>query len=204
MKNIFFKKAIFLLPILFLKLQSGFVGETLVKTPQGYQEIRQLKIGDEVYGINKKGDVTTTEITHAIAYKSKKYLQINFDNQEIIVQQSQKFLLPLKHVWRKTKKLHEKDEVLDAWYRSIKVTVAHQDKNEKTFYDIRLKKDHAFLVTDNDIIVHNCPLFMIGIAISWAGCCFTVETIWVGCCVAGLWLGSKLIPKSRRIEPFAK
>ncbi len=175
---------------------AGFAGDTLVKTPYGYVPIKQLVVGDAVYGINRDGIVSPTIITHKVSYQRKKYLVISVQDQTLITAQGQKFLLPLEHVWRKAKKLCEKDAVLDAWHKSVQITVIKNKQKAITFYDIRLQKDHAFMVTKADIVVHNMPLFSIGMLITFEGLSFTVEAVWAGVCLFGLWLGSKFSPKN--------
>ncbi len=185
-------------------LQAGFAGNTLVKTPHGYVPIRQLAVGDAVYGINRDGIVSPTIITHKVSYKRKKYLVISVQDQTLITAQGQKFLLPLEHVWRKAKKLCEKDAVLDAWHKSVQVTIIKNKQEAIRFYDIRLQKDHAFMVTKADIVVHNMPLFSIGMLITFEGLSFTVEAVWAGVCLFGLWLGSKFSPKNGNLTAICQ
>ncbi|MBI2352808.1 hypothetical protein HYV11_01020 [Candidatus Dependentiae bacterium] len=185
----------------FHAIHSGFSGATLVKTPDGYIPIKQLKVGDQVYGVSKEGTVSPTIITHKVKCKKSTYFSIYIENQELIIAQSQKFLLPLKHLWKKTKKLHEKDVVLTAFHDSIQVRVVKQKHKPKKFYDLRLQKDHAFLVTSQDIIVHNMPLFNIGVLISFGGMKCAVETVWAGVCFFGLWLGSKFLRSEKNVVP---
>ncbi|MBI2352854.1 hypothetical protein HYV11_01255 [Candidatus Dependentiae bacterium] len=182
-------------------VHSGFSGKTLVKTPSGYIPIKQLKVGDQVYGVSKEGIISPTIITHKVKCKRSTYFSISIDNQTLTVANGQKFLLPLKHLWRKAKNLHEKDEVLTAFYDSIQVSVVKQKHTQKKFYDVRLQKDHAFLVTPQDIIVHNMPLFNIGVLISFEGFKFAVETVWAGVCFFGLWLGSKFLRSEKKVLP---
>ncbi|MBI2352852.1 hypothetical protein HYV11_01245 [Candidatus Dependentiae bacterium] len=180
---------------------SGFSGVTLVKTPNGYIPIKQLKVGDQVYGVSKEGIISPTIITHKVKCKRSTYFSISIDNQTLTVANGQKFLLPLKHLWRKAKKLHEKDEVLTAFHDSIQVSVVKQKHKQKKFYDVRLQKDHAFLVTPQDIIVHNMPLFNIGVLISFEGFKFAVEAVWTGVCFFGVWLGSKFLRSEKKVSP---
>ncbi|MBI2352969.1 hypothetical protein HYV11_01850 [Candidatus Dependentiae bacterium] len=182
-------------------LYCGFVAGTLVKTPCGYIPIEKLKTKDVVYGIDKNGNISPTILTHTISYQRKKYVHIVIENQRLIVAQSQKFLLPLKYVWCKAKKIHEKDAILSAFHDSIQVKIVQNKDDAITFYDIRLKKDHAFLVTKEDIIVHNMPLFSIGALISFEGLKFTVEMVWTGVCLFGLWFGSTFLPPKKQLMP---
>lgn len=182
----------------------GFVGETLVKTPSGYVEIAQLKVDDEVFGINKYGKVSITTITHTISYDSNQFMVVAINQEEIIVARGQKFFLPLKDVWRKAKKLHEKDVVLAAFYESLTVQKLQTLHEPVTFYEIRLKHDHAFLITSSDIIVHNYPLFNIGVLLVCGGGKIAVEAIWAGVCLFGWWLGSKMCGSSKSTKLFTE
>ncbi len=180
-------------------LLPGFAGKTLVKTPYGYVPIAWLDVGDEVYGVSKDGVVEPTIVVSKVCYQRKKYLQILVQDQELIVAQGQKFLLPLKHVWCKAKNLHEDVAVRNAWQESLQVHVVKTGYDSITFYDICLQKDHAFIVTEADIVVHNMPYFCIGILITFEGLKFTIETVWVGMYLFGLWLGSKLLVQEKKI-----
>lgn len=180
------------------------MGDMLVKTPVGYVEIAKLQVGDEIFGINRDGDISVTQITHAISYDSKRYFMVSIEDEEIIVARCQKFFLPLKHVWRKTKKLQEKDEILTGCYKTLTVQKLQTFHEPITFYEIRLKQDHAFLITQSDIIVHNCPLFSIGVLLTCGGGKIAVETIWAGVCLFGWWLGSKMCGSSKSAKMFAQ
>lgn len=174
--------------LFFSPVSSGFFADTLVKTPKGYVEIASLQVDDEVFGINKEGLISVTNVTHAVSYESKACVMISTEDEEIFVAQSQKFFLPAKYTWRKAKKLHEKDEVLAAFYKKLQVQKVELLKDPIIFYEIRLKQDHAFLITKSDIIVHNCPLFNIGILLTCGGGKIAIETVWAGvsCLVCGL------------------
>lgn len=183
-------------------INAGFIGDTLVKTPAGYVQITNLKVDDEIFGINRDGEVSLTTITHAVSYDCNQYMIVGIDEEEVILARGQKFFLPLKHIWRKAKKLHEKDVVLNAFYDGLTVRKLQTLHAPITFYEIRLKQDHAFLITKSDIIVHNCPLFGIGLLVTWGCGAVTVETVWAGICFAGLWLGSKMCGSSKTSKLF--
>lgn len=182
----------------------GFVGETLVKTPAGYVPIAQLKVSDEIFGINKYGEISITTITHAISYDSNQYMVVYIDGEGIIVARGQKFFLPLKDVWRKAKKLHEKDIILSVFYESLRIQKLQTLYEPVIFYEIRLKHDHAFLITKSDIIVHNCPLFSIGVLLTCGGGKIAVEAVWAGVCLFGWWLGSKMCGSSKSTKLFTE
>lgn len=185
---------------------SGFVADTLVKTPQGYTKIKDIHVGDNVYGVSKDGGITVTDVTHVISYQHNRYMIVGIEDEQLIVARGQKFFLPYKHIWRKAKKLHEHDQVLSALYEAMTVESLQTYKDPVTFYEIRLRKDHAFLVTQSDIVVHNCPLFSIGVLVTWGCGKVAVEAVWASVCLFGMWLGTKLCGNKPKlfVEPVTK
>jgi len=170
----------------------GFAGETLVKTPSGYIEIAPLQVDDQVFGVNKDGQNSITTITHIISYDSNEFMIVTINDQKIIVASGQKFFLPLEYVWRKAKNLHEKDAVLAKCFKVATVQNLQTFQAPVTFYEIRLKHDHAFLMTQSDIVVHNCPLFSIGFLVTCGGGKFALEGIIASVYLVGLWISHKI------------
>ncbi len=68
-------------------------GMTDIYTPIGMVKLKDLKVGDRIYGIDKKGVKTEGTVQHLFRQVSKKLLKIKTGNQNIICSPEHRFLL---------------------------------------------------------------------------------------------------------------
>ncbi|MGZ6250719.1 MAG: hypothetical protein ACXWL2_01700, partial [Candidatus Chromulinivorax sp.] len=88
---------IFSLSLTILCNQEGFVENTLVVTPNGYQNIQDLCVGDLIY--NEHGQEKT--ITNTYEYLTDQYLQIDINHEIINCALDQQLYVPLYQSWIK-------------------------------------------------------------------------------------------------------
>jgi len=145
-------------------LFGGFAGETIVVVPNGFCSIQDLHVGDKVFGINERNKLLITGISHTLVQKNKRCLNITIGNQTITVARNQKFLNTQTNKWVKAKSLEVGDTIRIVQFPGIaKVKNIKDGTTLITLYDIRFEDDHVFCINDLTVVVHNCPLFTIGL-----------------------------------------
>ncbi len=178
----------------------GFIAETLVKTPHGYKEIQSLKKGDLVYGVSQEGHISITSITHTTSYSATEHTNVTIESIRIITACKQKFFLPFKDCWCKAQDLAKKNLILTAQNQAWFVESVQPRQKSAQLYEIRLQNDHAFCISTTDIIVHNCPLFNIGMLVTWGCGKVAIESVYFSICLAG-WLLSIHLWGSKSDKP---
>jgi hypothetical protein len=169
-------------------LFSGFSGETPVVIEKGLCTIKDLQVGDNVFGVNKNSRLALTRIDHTLVQKNQPYINLTIGDKIISVSPHQKFLEIEKNRWTKAQDLQIGQSVRIVQFPgSAKITLIENGLTLIDLYDIRLKEDHVFCVTDLGIAVHNFALFTIGLMwtfnsladITFSGAVFSIMTPFV-------------------------
>lgn len=176
-------------------LYPGFIAGTLVKTPGGYTPIERLKKGDWVYSITKSGNAYLSKVKNKTNYFLHHGIGIVLKDDVIITAPSQKFYISDTYSWKKSKKLTCQHTLLSGTKALADIQKIVFLDQEIEFFDIHLEDVHTFCISSHDIVVHNFPLFFIGFSIAWGGG-ISFEGLYFGICIAGWWLGTKLLKNS--------
>src|SRR6185436_10529570 len=147
-------------------ISCGFHPETLVKTNSGYNTIEQLRVDDLVVCYDFAHGFTEKPITQKVLRYAVDCICIVVNGQEIITSRDQKFYLLDEYGWKKASELKIGD--------SLNGTTGNECIIEDIFdcgsvdlVDIAIKDIHTFLITRDDILVHNfVPPFFVGLC--WA------------------------------------
>jgi len=191
--NKLFKPCLFLHFLLFSpKLFSGFAADTIIKSPSGHTLIKQLQRGDIVYSITKSGDSCLSKVKKTTSYFLSRAVSISIDNDVIIAAPQQKFYDPQHNVWRKAKHLQKSILLLSDHKNIVTIDGIEFLDGDIKFFDIQLDNQDTFFISTQNIVVHNFPPFFIGLSIAFGGG-ISFEGVYLGVCIAGWWLGTKLL-----------
>lgn len=194
MKNIKVLFITLLFAIVPIKLHTGFVAGTLVKTPHGYQAIEQLTPQDLVYSFDKEGNSHTSKIKATYFFTSSRTIMLEIQGETICTTARQKFYNRDTNSWQKAKSITTDTSLYSLDHQLIPVLAINETDQASQFFDIELEDVHTFCITKHDIIVHNFPPLAIGISCAFGGG-IVLEGIYGSLCVAGLWFGTKLFKK---------
>lgn len=182
--------------IFFHEVDAGFAAGTMVKVPGGYELIENLKSGSLVCTITADGNAQINRVQSAISYFLHRGILFIFEDDYIVAAPQQKYFLPLSNQWKKSKKIEPFDLLLSGTNNTKQILEIIVLDQEIEFFDIRLEDTHTFCVSTHDIVVHNFPLCFIGFSIAWGTGTLAFEGLYCGICLAGLWLGTKLLKGS--------
>lgn len=136
----------------FIITDECFVGDTLVKTNNGYKKIKNIKSGDLVYTFNEKERFFEYKPVEKRLKKplNEKLIRIN----NIICTENHLFFT--KNNWKKAKDLTVDDYCLyeNCNFVKIKNVTNVKNNNEKFVYDLTVADNHNYFV--NGFLVHNC------------------------------------------------
>lgn len=146
----------FLLFILFIcntsQLYAGFAAGTLIKTPQGYINIENLKKDDQVvcYDIHNKLQKHST-ILDIHKRNISNPLAIKLSNQLIITDIHQKLYSPSVEEWLDISTIRNNQALCYAF----SIEDIYEIDNQIELYEISVEELHNFYITTNDILAHN-------------------------------------------------
>ncbi|MFA6090042.1 MAG: polymorphic toxin-type HINT domain-containing protein, partial [Candidatus Woesearchaeota archaeon] len=128
----------------------GFVENSLIKTPSGYQKIQDLEIGDIVYGSDNHEKI----VIDTFEQQASQLVRLTKDNEIIHVACHQKFYLPQQNKWIAAQDITSLDIVLSTDNQHISFdAIEIIDQNIKLY--CLTVQDHLFKVSSQDILVHN-------------------------------------------------
>lgn len=166
----------------------GFASDTLVLTPNGYTAIQDIKKGDIVVSVSKDGSPSSTEVLHTVIKTDQEHIKVTISqctrhgnlkneiaiaDQTITVARDQKFFRIFDQAWTKAKNIEANTKISAATLPGIaKVIEVTKYFNGITLYDLNLKDDHVFCVSELNIVVHNCGVLTVG----WFNCATGLAT----------------------------
>jgi hypothetical protein len=123
-----------------------FDKDTLVKTSEGYKKICEVKAGDLVYTLNEETkEIELKPVLRPISFdvedQTEDLLEITFDNGQTIVC-TENHLFYVDGQWIKAKHLES-------------VYISRLGASDRKVYDLSIADNHNYMITENDIIVHN-------------------------------------------------
>jgi hypothetical protein len=133
-----------------------FVAGTKVDTPQGPQEIQNLKAGDKIYTYNEKtGQVEIDEVVEATIRKQEAYGVVELsDGTKLEATPEHPFYLPKKKSWVGATKLKTGSVLLARSGKLVKVKKVSFSKTKKAdVFNLHMKKNHNYYA--GGILVHN-------------------------------------------------
>lgn len=140
---------------------SCFVAGTEVLTPNGYQDIVSLQVGDLVWAKDVDSGVSGWKaITHTWVVEDKAIYRVTIETengkqQTIDATESHPFYVAGKG-WVDTVDLVEGDQFEDDKQRALRVVSIDNLNKKDTAYNFTVADYHTYYVTTQNVLVHNC------------------------------------------------
>ena len=133
-----------------------FTGDTKVAIENGYKNIKDIKVGDLVYSYNL--DIQEKElkpVTKVFKHKENELYTLKVNNRIINTTEEHPFYVVNKG-WKEAKKLDFSDKLLSLKNGIFYIeTIKIHEFDEVDVYNIAVKDNHNYLITDQEFLVHN-------------------------------------------------
>ena len=135
-----------------------FVAGTKVLTKNGLKNIEDIKVGEYVYTFDPDKNIKELQpVTDTMISKNNKLYEITLENGEVIKATEKHPFYVLDKGWVRSYDLKVGDELTSPKVGLIKIKTIKikQYKEVVTVYNLAVKNDHNYLVTEYEILVHN-------------------------------------------------
>ncbi len=136
---------------------SCFVAGTKVLTKTGSKNIEDIKAGDMVWTISEiSGEKELKEVEEAVVNETDELYEITVGSEVIKATPKHRFYV-IDKGWIRAYNLKEGDVLVSSNQKESKIKkINHQTglKNIKV-YNLRIKDNHNYLVSENELLVHN-------------------------------------------------
>jgi hypothetical protein len=139
----------------------GFTEKTLVKTPNGYEEISSLKKNDTVISYDHQNNNFVQDKIIVITTKTVPLIQQTyFETDTIYTDPNQLFFVQDKNstYWIKVKDISSLEHFLTNTKETFSINSTTLLNQQHVLYTLTTKKYHNFFVTKQDILTHNSAL----------------------------------------------
>jgi len=179
-------------------LSEGFLAGTLIKTPNAYKPIEQLKENDLVtsYSFQNK-NLVEGKIIKIKKVNYKTCIKLTIEGEDLLTAPDHKFYCPLneKNHWVKAKELKSGDFILSDLTQCVRIDNVVEIAQECDFYCLSIDKYQNFFISEKNIFVHN---FFAIFGFTWVigeGIKFTIGAI--GAILAGIGIVNRLKDKDK-------
>lgn len=133
-----------------------FTGETLVYTNNGYKAIQNIELGDKVYSFNlEQLEYEFREVDKLINHMTDEIYEITLNNNEII---RTTWCHPFKVLNKEktlVKDLEIGDQLITKDDKVYYITKIEKLNKQEVVYEIRVKDNHNYFITNSSIFVYN-------------------------------------------------
>jgi len=140
-----------------IKGQVCFTGDTVIPTKDGYKEIKDIKVGDEVYSENTEtGEKGLRKINNTFINETKELIYVFVGNEEVKATPDHPFWVIAKG-WVQASDLKVTDKLLmyDGSELEVKKLKKEQLSEPIKVYNFEVKDWHTYFVSGNKVLVHN-------------------------------------------------
>jgi len=143
-----------------LLVDECFKGNTPIKTPNGYTQIKNLKPGDIIYSMNEDtGEIIEDKVIklheNLLKSNSEKMLKITLDNDTTLEVTANHQFMTHNRGWVRADELTADDDIII--YNNItKIKKIEEIKKPEKTYNLHVEQNHNYFA--NDVLAKNCHL----------------------------------------------
>lgn len=135
---------------------SCFVAGTKVAVKDGYKNIEDIKEGDYVYSYNLKNNKKELSVVNKTYKNITNEIYTIKVNNEIIKTTATHPFYDVNHGWIRVEKLNFNNKLLGIKTGPLTISAISKNKKENIeIYNIEVDRNHNYLITEEDILVHN-------------------------------------------------
>lgn len=132
-----------------------FVAGTKVAVENGYKNIEDIKSGDYVYSYNlDTNKKELKKVLETFIHQKDEIYTLKVNNQLIHTTEEHPFYV-INKGWVNTKKLNFDDKLLSIKKGTTNIQNISKRKNKTYVYNIEVENNHNYLITEEELLVHN-------------------------------------------------
>ena len=131
-----------------------FVKNTKILTPDGYKNIQDIKINDQVICYDKKLNLKTAKVIKTFFHPKEKIINVYLNKTKISTTPNHPFL-DTNNKFKPIQEFKVGDYVLDSNKNQIKINKIEYLKILKDVYNFTVENYNTYIVSDKNILVHN-------------------------------------------------
>ena len=136
---------------------SCFVAGTKVAVENGYKNIEDIRIGDYVYSYNlDTNKKELKKVLETFVHQKDEIYTLKVNNQLIHTTEEHPFYV-INKGWVNTEKLNFNDKLLSVKTGPTNIQNISKRNNKTCVYNIEVENNHNYLITTDEILVHNKP-----------------------------------------------
>jgi hypothetical protein len=170
----------------------GFVAGTLVKIPDGYTKIENVRVGDCVICDDGANNLVESSVTYIAKRSVDRYICIRIGDENIGVACDQQLYDLINDSWISVSSLKNNDVLAEH-----KINVAFIDETIDV-YLIGVADYHNFFVTSADICAHNFVPLVLAISVAFGSGTLEIASISAGIAGLGTYFGYKWHKKNKQ------
>lgn len=134
---------------------SCFAAGTKVAVENGYKNIEDIRIGDYVYSYNLETKTKELKkVLETFQHSKDEIYTLKVNNQLIYTTEEHPFYV-INKGWINTKKLKFNDKLLSIKKGPTNIQNISKRNNKTYVYNIEVEDNHNYLITKEDLLVHN-------------------------------------------------
>lgn len=132
-----------------------FTGDTKVAVENGYKNIEDIKSGDYVYSYNlDTNKKELNKVLRTFIHQKDEIYTLKVNNQLIHTTKEHPFYV-INKGWINTEKLNFDDKLLSIKKGPTNIQNISKRNNKTYVYNIEVEDNHNYLITEEEILVHN-------------------------------------------------
>ena len=135
-------------------VKACFIGETIIHTPQGLKQIKDIKIGDEVYSYDEeKQEVTIRKVTHLFEEEAEEILEIETEKGIISTTRNHPFFV--NGQFKDAEQIEVGECLFTHDERLVKVLSLNYIPKTEKVYNFEAEENHCYFVGEDGVLVLN-------------------------------------------------
>lgn len=140
--------------LVFANVHAGVLDNTKVITPEGEKEMRELRVGDEIYCFNPHGADDVATISKIEDIETESLVEITTTDDVTFYAAAEQKLF-VSHKWVQAASLTLEDVLLTSQRTFVGIKSIRHINQHAVLRFIQLDKNHTFFAGDNGVLIHN-------------------------------------------------
>lgn len=150
-----------------LAVAHGFTPETLVKTPSGHEQIKNIRVGDEVMSCDAQKRCVPAQVLAVGHREVDSYLEIDVNGETLSAAPDQQFYIAATDQWVEAKALDQSVQLTNRRNQLVPIRAVRSIEGPKLLVYLSVDKQHNYYVGLEETLAHNFVFLLAIPVIAW-------------------------------------